>query len=89
MGGERRRLALALLLSLLIHALLLSLTFGGQELGLPGFGFPWRDRRVEVPEIRVVLVQPPVAAARPPAAAPSGWPWIAPPAPMIASIPAA
>ena len=34
MSPERRRLTHALLLSLLIHALLLSLTFGGQ-----GFGF--------------------------------------------------
>ena len=38
---ERRRLTLALLLSLLIHALLLSLIFGGQG-WLPGLGFPWR-----------------------------------------------
>lgn len=49
MGPERRRLALALLFSLLIHTLLLGLTFGGQELGLPGFGLPWQDRRIEAP----------------------------------------
>jgi hypothetical protein len=59
---ERRRLILSLLLSLLIHALLLSLNFGGQELGLPGFEFPWEVRRVEVPELRVVLVPPQVTA---------------------------
>jgi hypothetical protein len=64
MGRERRRLAPALLLSLLIHALLLSLTFGSEELGLPGFAFPWRDRRIEVPALRVVLAAPRVTAAR-------------------------
>lgn len=65
MSAERRRLALALLLSLLIHALLLSLTFGGQGLGLPGFGFPWRERRIEAPDLRVVLVPVQVTAAKP------------------------
>ena len=62
---ERRPLALALLLSLLIHALLLSLTFGGEELGLPGLVFPWRDRRIEVPELRIVLVPAHVTPAEP------------------------
>ena len=65
MSSERWRMASSLLLSLLIHALLLSLTFGGQGLGLPGFGFPWRDRRIEVPELRVVLVPTPVTTAEP------------------------
>jgi hypothetical protein len=46
---ERRRLALALALSLLLHTLLLTLTFGGYGLGIPGFGFPWQDRRIETP----------------------------------------
>ena len=54
--GERWRLGLSLLLSLLIHTLLLSLTFGGQRLGPPGFDLPWRDRRSEVPDLRIVLV---------------------------------
>src|SRR4029434_7221325 len=39
-GSERWRMASSLLLSLLMHGLLLSLTFGGQGLGLPGLGFP-------------------------------------------------
>jgi TolA protein len=60
---EQERLALALLLSLLFHTLLLSLIFGGQGLGLPGFGFPWRDRRIEVPDVRVALVPTHVGAA--------------------------
>ena len=65
MSAERRRLALALLLSLLMHTLLLSLTFGGQALGLPGFAFPWRERRIEAPDLRVVLVPAQVTAAEP------------------------
>ena len=63
MSAERRRLPLALLLSLLIHVLLLSLTFGGERFGLPGFAFPWRERRMEVPDLRVVLVPAQVIAA--------------------------
>ena len=76
MSPERRRLTLALLLSLLIHALLLSLTFGGQglwlsgsgsswQIWLPGFAFPWQDRRIEVPDLRVVVVPAQVTAAEP------------------------
>jgi len=65
MSPERRRLAFALLLSLLIHTLLLSLTFGGQGLGLPGFGFPWQERRIEVPDLHVVLMPAQVKAAEP------------------------
>ncbi|MBU7576246.1 MAG: hypothetical protein KAF64_23000, partial [Hydrogenophaga sp.] len=75
MDPERRRMALALTYSLVFHALLLTLTFGGQGMGLPGFGFPWQERRAEVPTLHVVLgpVQPP--SAPPPAVpAPSGQP---------------
>src|SRR5689334_22243890 len=53
---ERRRLGLALLVSLFLHALLLGLTFGEQGLGLPGIGLPWQARRTDVPELRVVLL---------------------------------
>jgi len=60
MHVERRRLTPALLFSLLIHALLLSLTFGGQGLGLPGFGLPWQERRIEAPDLRIVLMPLPV-----------------------------
>ena len=56
MSAERKPLTFALLLSLLIHGLLLSLTFSGQGWGLPGLGFPWQDRRAEAPELRVVLM---------------------------------
>ena len=65
MSPEHRRLTHALLLSALIHALLLSLTFGGQGLGLPGFAFPWQDRRIEAPYLRVVVVPAQVPAAEP------------------------
>ena len=65
MSPERRRLTYALLLSLLIHTLLLSLTFGGQGFWLPGFRFPWQDRRIEVTDLRVVVVPAPVTAAEP------------------------
>jgi outer membrane biosynthesis protein TonB len=65
MSGEYGRLAFALLLSLLTHMLLLSLTFGGQGLGLPGFGFPWGDRRIEAPPLSVVLVPMRVPARGP------------------------
>ncbi len=56
MRREDKRLALALLLSLLIHILLLGLTSGGQGVGLPGIGLPWRDRRIEAPDLHIVLV---------------------------------
>ena len=62
---QGRRLGLPLLLSLLIHALLLSLTFSGQEFGLPGFGFPWQDRRIEVPDLHVMLAPAPVTDQKP------------------------
>lgn len=62
---ESRRLTYALLLSLLIHASLLLLKFGGQGLGLPAFGFPWQDRRVDATDLRVALVPAPVTVAEP------------------------
>jgi hypothetical protein len=64
-SSHGRRLSLPLLISLLAHALLLSLQFGSQEFGLPGFTLPWQDRRVEVPDLRVVLAPPPAMDAQP------------------------
>jgi hypothetical protein len=84
---ERRRLIGALLLSLLIHGLLLSLTFDERGLGLPGFGAPWQDRRTEVPELRVVIVPARGATAEPtppPAAEPLQMEPLAPP-PAVAT----
>ena len=65
MSPEHTRLTYALLLSLLIHAFLLSLIFGGHGLWRPGIGFPWLDRRIEEPDLRVVVVAPEVAAPEP------------------------
>ena len=65
MSPEHRRLTYALLLSLLFHTLLLGLTFGGEGHWLPGFAFPWQDRRIEVPDLRVVVVPAQVTAAEP------------------------
>jgi len=56
MTREHRQLALALLFSLLFHALLLSLTFGRGGLWLPQLDLRSGDRRSEVTELRVVLV---------------------------------
>jgi len=72
MSVEHWRLTLALLLSLLIHTLLLSLTFGGQGLWFPGFGFPWQERRIEAPDLRVVVVPAQVT----PVAEPSQQAWV-------------
>src|SRR5260370_13421682 len=85
MSPERRRLTHALLLSLLIHTLLLSMTFGGQGLWLPGFGFPWQDRRIEVSDLRVVVVPAQVTAAVTPVAEPLQQAWVEQP---VASGPA-
>ncbi|MDC6166344.1 TonB family protein [Paucibacter sp. XJ19-41] len=72
----------ALGLSLLIHALLLSLSSGVDGPGLPGLVFPWQERRAEAPDLRVVLTQAPQAAA--PVAAPAE---AAEPAPEPAAAP--
>ena len=64
-SSERWRMASSLLLSLLIHGSLLSLTFGVSGLGLPGLRFPWQERRIEAPELRVVLVPAPLTPAEP------------------------
>ena len=51
--SPEEKLAYAVLLSWLIHALLMCLTFGDYG-WLPGFSFPWQVRRSTVPELRVV-----------------------------------
>ena len=85
---ERRRLTHALLLSMLIHTLLLSLTFGGYGFWLLGFGFRWQDRRIEVPDLRIAVVPAQVTAAEravTPVAEPLQQAWVEPP---VASGPA-
>ncbi len=73
MNTELRRLSLSLLISLLAHALLLSLSFGGQGFGLPGLVFAWQKRWAIAPELRVVLRPAPIEngqTALPPTTAP-------------------
>ena len=64
-SAERRPLVLGVLFSLSVHALLLSLSFSGQGLGLPGFGFPWEARRTEVPDLYAVLLPAPAPLPSP------------------------
>ena len=64
-GTERGSLASAVLCSLLAHALLLSLAFSGDEFGLTGLDFAWRERRVDAADVRLVLVPAQAAAAAP------------------------
>ncbi|CAM3689160.1 TonB family protein [Roseateles saccharophilus] len=64
------RLNRALAFSLLVHGLLLSLSFG-QGLGLPGLDFPWQTRRGAAAELRVVLEAPPLPQAPPAPPAPA------------------
>lgn len=52
----------AVLVSLLAHALLLSLSLGGAGLGLPGLQLPWKERRLGADELRIVLAAAPLAA---------------------------
>ena len=52
---------MALLGSLFFHLVLLSLTFGGQGPGLPGIGLPWQERRIEAPDLHVVIAPAPAA----------------------------
>jgi hypothetical protein len=52
-------LSTALLLSLLVHALLLSITLGGQTFGLPGLNFPWKERRLGANDLRILLAPAP------------------------------
>jgi TolA protein len=52
------RLPEALLLSLVLHAALLSLQFGALDDGLPWFGNPFNARRASVPDLYAVLQRP-------------------------------
>ncbi|KAB2874349.1 MAG: hypothetical protein F9K36_08020, partial [Burkholderiaceae bacterium] len=60
-------MAFALSASLLVHALVFQLNFGDQGRGVPGIALPWEQRRVEAPDLRIVLVAPATVPANPPA----------------------
>ena len=69
------RLNTALLLSLLAHTLLLSITLGGQSFGLPKLSFPWQERRLGANDLRIMLAPAqPTTAASTPAPAPAEMP---------------
>ena len=76
-GPLRMRLAGAMSVSLLVHALIISLQFGVAGIGLPGLEAPWRERRAQAIELNVTLAPPapsfaaeaPAPAAEPPSAA--------------------
>src|SRR4051812_7373560 len=59
---EPKRLSTALVLSLCIHALLLSITLGGHVFGLPGLHLPWDDRHGGANELRILLAPVPAPA---------------------------
>ena len=56
-------------MSVLFHALLLSVTFSGQTFGLPGLNLPWKERRLGADDLRILL-----APALAPAPAPTPIP---------------
>ena len=64
-NSESSPVVLALMLSMCVHALLLSLAMGGHGLGLPGLSLPWGERRGEAPELSVVVAPARVIAAEP------------------------
>lgn len=74
------RLLIGISLSLLAHALLLSLQFGIPGLGLPGLALPWSERRAPAPELSVRLANAQHAPDRPAPAPENTLPY-QPPAP--------
>lgn len=71
------RLRLGVVLSVLLHALLLSIPIQGDVFGIAGLRLPWQERRLTASELQVVL-----APARTPAAP------VAAPAPALVPTPA-
>src|ERR1700741_1758906 len=63
--SDPRRLSTALLVAVLLHALLLSITLGGQTFGLPGFKLPWKERRLGADDLQVVLAPLPAPVTAP------------------------
>lgn len=51
----RARLTGAVLFSLLVHGLILSMQFGLPGIGLPSLELPWRERRAQALDLHVVL----------------------------------
>jgi|GEM_PF-507525 len=59
----KKRLTGGLMISLLVHAFILSLQFGLPGVGLPGLEVPWDKRRAETPELSVQIADVVPAAA--------------------------
>ena len=86
---ERRPLGWAMLFSLLAHAALLSLSFSGDEFGLTGLDFAWRERRVDAADVRLVLAPVQRAASAPAATFGASVNEAAPPPSLAQPLPAA
>ena len=61
---DQRRMSTALLVAVLLHVALLSLTFGGQAFGLPGFKLPWKQRRLGADDLQIMLRSLPALPAK-------------------------
>lgn len=68
------RVRVALLLSLLAHALLLRIFLGGQSFGLPGLDALWKERRADAADVRIQLALPEPALPVAPSVAPAPTP---------------
>jgi hypothetical protein len=82
------RMPTALVVSLAVHAVLLSIAVGGQAFGLPGLTLPWKERRVGADDLRIELAPAPVSPSAPvgplaPVAAPHN---VLPPPAAVAAV---
>lgn len=68
---ERWRLSTAVVISAVIHAMLLSISLGGQTFGLPALKLPWQERRLGANDLQVLLLPSPVTAPAPKALPPA------------------
>ncbi|MBC3907435.1 energy transducer TonB [Undibacterium umbellatum] len=66
----KQRLTGGLLISIAVHAFILSLQFGLPGLGMPGLEAPWAKRRAESPQINIQIANS-APAGKPDAAAPA------------------
>lgn len=90
-----RRLLGGIIISLLLHALALTLQFGIPGLDLPSFEVPWKERRTALEPLQVEIVTPndqgaklpPVPAVTSPELFKLPEPVLPPPVPKVASTP--
>lgn len=80
------RLRLGIVLSVLLHALLLSIPIQGDIFGIAGLRLPWQERRLTASDLQVVLApaRMPAAPVAAPAPAPVPVPAPAPKAAVVA-----